>query len=62
MNGRKTNIEPTYRVSIPGTLLPHSENAEWHPFLMSAGELLELHQAIRDALGLTETPGLGGTQ
>ncbi len=52
--GRKTRIEPAYHLRIPGILLPKSNDIadDWHPFLMSADELLELHQAIRDALGL----------
>lgn len=56
MSGRKTEIEPAYRLKIPGILLKddHPNSDGWHPFLMRTNELLELHQAIKDALGLEQ--------
>lgn len=56
MSGRKTSVDPAYRVSIPGVLLPRTSSSDtdtWHPFLMQTDDMLELYQAIKHALNLT---------
>ena len=51
--GRESRIEPTYRLHIPGVLLPSDARPDdWHAFIMSTDELLKLHRAISDELGL----------
>jgi hypothetical protein len=54
---RATRIEPAYRVSIPGVLLPKQNETNgpntWHEFLIDTDELMELYAAIKSHLGLS---------
>jgi hypothetical protein len=52
---RRAQIKSTYRVDIPGILLPRNGDERqdtWHSFVIDADELLELYAAIKQQLAL----------